>query len=65
VLTRGRLAERDTGVEGGGMDQAISMLAQRGMGKLIHFHPLSAADVRLPPGCVLPSAAVRAAVPTT
>jgi len=34
------------------MDQAISMLAQKGTGKLIRFKPLSAETVTLPKGYV-------------
>lgn len=34
------------------MDQAISMLAQKGTGKLIRFKPLSAETVSLPQGFV-------------
>jgi galactokinase len=37
-------------MEGGGMDQAISFLAQHGTAKLIEFNPLTTFDVSLPAG---------------
>ncbi|XP_060932114.1 N-acetylgalactosamine kinase [Limanda limanda] len=40
------------GVEGGGMDQSISFLAEEGTAKLIEFQPLKATDVKLPDGAV-------------
>ncbi len=43
-------AERWVGTEGGGMDQAIAMLATRGAAQCIHFSPLKAVSVKLPPG---------------
>ncbi|XP_070686196.1 N-acetylgalactosamine kinase [Pempheris klunzingeri] len=44
--------EHYIGTEGGGMDQSISFLAERGTAKLIEFHPLRATDVKLPGGAV-------------
>ncbi|XP_065584845.1 N-acetylgalactosamine kinase-like isoform X2 [Artemia franciscana] len=45
-------SEKFVGTEGGGMDQAIAMMAERGYAKLIEFNPLRTTDVRLPDGAV-------------
>lgn len=58
ALTKRELAElcarceRYIGVEGGGMDQSISFLAEEGTAKLIEFNPVRATDVKLPDGAV-------------
>ncbi|GMH39172.1 hypothetical protein BSKO_07070 [Bryopsis sp. KO-2023] len=42
--------ERHVGTESGGMDQAISIMAKRGVAKLVEFNPVRGTDVELPPG---------------
>ncbi len=44
-------AERYAGIEGGGMDQAVSLLAERGKALRIDFFPLRARALPLPAGC--------------
>ena len=34
--------EKYVGTESGGMDQAISIMGQKGLAKLVHFKPVSA-----------------------
>jgi galactokinase len=46
-------AERSLGVSLGGMDQAISFMAEKNMAKLIHFRPsVLAASVEIPKACM-------------
>lgn len=45
-------SERFVGVEGGGMDQAISLLARRGVAQHVQFRPVRAEPVPLPAGHV-------------
>jgi N-acetylgalactosamine kinase len=45
-------SERYIGTEGGGMDQAICLLASEGTARLIEFNPLKSTAVTLPPGAM-------------
>ncbi len=37
-------------MQSGGMDQAISIMGQLGLAKVVHFNPVRTEDVKLPPG---------------
>ncbi|MGQ9454452.1 MAG: galactokinase [Armatimonadota bacterium] len=50
LLARG---EHYVGTEGGGMDQAVCLMAQEGSALKIDFFPLRARPVSLPPECVV------------
>lgn len=45
-------AERYVGVNGGGMDQAISVMARQGVAMLVDFDPVRASEVPLPRGAL-------------
>ena len=46
------VCERYCGTQSGGMDQAISIMGQRGLAKVVHFNPVRTDDVALPSGGV-------------
>ena len=41
-------SERFSGVEGGGMDQAISIMGEKGVAKYVKFDPLETFSVEIP-----------------
>jgi N-acetylgalactosamine kinase len=43
-------SERFSGVEGGGMDQAISIMGEKGVAKNVQFDPLETFSVEIPKG---------------
>lgn len=45
-----RLGEQYIGTLSGGMDQAISIMGEAGVAKVVHFNPVRTEDVRLPAG---------------
>ncbi len=46
------ILKKNISFKGGGMDQAIELLAVAGQAKLIEFNPLVAHDTKLPQGSV-------------
>ena len=46
-----RVCEQHVGTMSGGMDQAISVMGEEGVAKLIDFNPVKASDVKLPASC--------------